>query len=56
MSEKRAAEAVGQVREQHVELIELFYDLIYVYAISRMTLLIEEPEHGVIAPPRSTAT
>lgn len=50
MSEKRAAEAVGQVREQHVELIELFYDLIYVYAISRMTLLIEEPEHGVIAP------
>lgn len=40
----------GAPREQRVELIELFYDLIYVYAISRMTLLIEEPEHGVIAP------
>lgn len=36
------------VKEKKVELIELFYDLIYVYAISRMTLLIEEPEGGVI--------
>lgn len=38
----------GRVRERRVELIELFYDLIYVYAISRLTLLLEEPEHGVI--------
>lgn len=36
------------VKEKKVELIELFYDLIYVYAISRLTLLIEEPEGGVI--------
>ena len=36
------------VKEKKVELIELFYDLIYVYAISRLTLLIEEPENGVI--------
>ena len=31
-----------------VELIELFYDLIYVYAISRLTLLMEEPEGGIV--------
>lgn len=37
-----------EVKEKKVELIELFYDLIYVYAISRLTLLIEEPEGGVI--------
>lgn len=36
------------VKEKRVELIELFYDLIYVYAVSRLTLLIEEPEGGVI--------
>ena len=36
------------VKEKKVELIELFYDLIYVYAISRLTLLAEEPEVGVI--------
>jgi len=36
------------VKEKKVELIELFYDLIYVYAISNMTLLVEEPEGGVI--------
>ncbi len=29
-----------QVKEKKVELIELFYDLIYVYAISRLTALI----------------
>lgn len=28
------------VKEKKVELIELFYDLIYVYAISRLTMLI----------------
>ncbi len=31
-----------------VELIELFYDLIYVYAISKLTLLMEEPEGGIV--------
>lgn len=36
------------VKEKRVELIELFYDLIYVYAISRLTLLIEEPVRGII--------
>lgn len=37
-----------QIKEKRVELIELFYDLIYVYAISKMTMIIEEPESGVI--------
>ena len=37
------------VKEKRVELIELFYDLIYVYAISRLTLLIEEPVRGIIS-------
>ena len=37
-----------QIKEKRVELIELFYDLIYVYAISKMTMIIEEPENGVI--------
>ncbi len=36
------------VKEKKVELIELFYDLIYVYAIKNLTLLIEEPEGGVL--------
>ncbi len=39
---------MGTVKEKRVELIELFYDLIYVYAISRLTMLVEEPEGGVI--------
>lgn len=39
-----------EVKQKRVELIELFYDLIYVYAISRLTLLIEEPVSGVIPP------
>lgn len=46
----------GRVRERRVELIELFYDLIYVYAISRLTLLLEEPEHGVIPASASLAS
>ncbi|WP_281702447.1 hypothetical protein [Cryptobacterium curtum] len=33
-----------------VALIELFSDLIYVYAISRVTLLIEEPTGGIVSP------
>ena len=36
------------VKEKKVELIELFYDLIYVYAISKLTMLIEEPVGGNI--------
>ena len=39
-----------EVKEKKVELIELFYDLIYVYAISRMTMLVEEPTDGVLSP------
>lgn len=31
-----------------VELFELFYDLIFVYAVSRLTLLMEEPEGGIV--------
>lgn len=38
----------AEIKEKKVEQIELFYDLIYVYAISRLTLLIEEPEGGII--------
>ncbi|MBE6518738.1 MAG: low temperature requirement protein A [Thermoplasmata archaeon] len=37
-----------KVKEKKVELIELFYDLIYVYAISQMTLIVEEPDHGIL--------
>lgn len=35
-----------KVKEKKVNQIELFYDLIYVYAISKLTLLIEEPVNG----------
>lgn len=38
------------MKAKKVELIELFYDLIYVYAVSRLTALIEEPHNGMIAP------
>ncbi len=34
------------VKEKRVELIELFYDLIYVYAISRLTAMMELPGDG----------
>jgi len=34
------------VREKKVELFELFYDLVFVYAISRVTLILEEPVGG----------
>lgn len=37
-----------KVKEKKGELIELFYDLIYGYALSKLTMLIEEPENGVI--------
>lgn len=36
------------VKEKRVELIELFYDLIFVYAISKLTSLISEPINGGI--------
>lgn len=36
------------VKEKNVELIELFYDLIFVYGISRLTALIGEPVSGLI--------
>ena len=32
--------------EKKVVLIELFYDLIFVYAISKLTALISEPVNG----------
>ena len=35
--------------EKKVELIELFYDLIFVYAISKLTALISEPVNGTVA-------
>ena len=38
------------VKIKPVELIELFYDLIFVYAISRLTGLINEPIGGIIPP------
>ena len=38
------------VKEKQVALIELFYDLIFVYAISRLTSIISEPVNGGIAP------
>ena len=36
--------------EKKVELIELFYDLIFVYAIAKLTALISEPVNGTVAP------
>ncbi len=36
------------IYEKKVELIELFYDLIFVYAISKLTALISEPVSGTI--------
>ena len=39
-----------EVKTKPVELIELFYDLIFVYAISKLTALISEPIGGIIPP------
>jgi low temperature requirement protein LtrA len=39
-----------EITKKPVELIELFYDLIYVYAISQLTGLINEPVGGIIPP------
>lgn len=37
-----------EVKVKQVELIELFYDLIFVYAISKLTSIISEPVDGLI--------
>ena len=39
-----------EVKVKPVELIELFYDLIFVYAISKLTSIISEPVGGIIPP------
>lgn len=39
-----------EIIKKPVELIELFYDLIFVYAISQLTGLISEPVGGIIPP------
>ena len=39
-----------EVKIKPVELIELFYDLIFVYAISKLTALISEPVGGIVPP------
>ncbi|MCR5026532.1 MAG: low temperature requirement protein A [Methanobrevibacter sp.] len=36
--------------DKKVELIELFYDLIFVYAISRLTTIVREPVNGIMHP------
>lgn len=36
------------IKHKKVELTELFYDLVYVYAISKITALIHHPHHGVV--------
>ena len=36
--------------DKKVEFIELFYDLIFVYAISRLTTIIREPVNGIMHP------
>ena len=38
------------VKVKPVELIELFYDLIFVYALSKITALFSEPIGGIIHP------
>lgn len=39
-----------KVKVKPVELIELFYDLIFVYAISKLTALVSQPVNGIIPP------
>ena len=38
------------IKERKVENIELFYDLIFVYAISKISGLIHHPHNGIIKP------
>lgn len=44
MKDDSARGRAGEIREQPVSLIELFYDLIYVYAIARMTSIVHGAE------------
>ena len=41
---------MDQPQTKRVSLIELFYDLVFVYMISRATSLIHHLHHGVISP------
>ena len=41
---------MNHILTKRVSLIELFYDLVYVYMISRATSLIHHLHHGVISP------
>lgn len=50
-SEHEPLNAQGCVREQAVSLIELFYDLVYVYAIAKMTSIF----HGAELDPTAFA-
>lgn len=38
------------IKHKKVELTELFYDLVFVYAISQITTLIHHVHHGIVAP------
>ncbi|AND80393.1 low temperature requirement protein A [Streptococcus pantholopis] len=38
------------MKHKKVELTELFYDLVYVYAISQVTSLIHHVHHGIVGP------
>ena len=38
------------IKERKVENIELFYDLIFVYAISKVSGLIHHSHHGIVEP------
>ncbi|SER14584.1 low temperature requirement A protein (LtrA) [Streptococcus gallolyticus] len=38
------------IKHKKVELTELFYDLVFVYAISQITTLIHHVHHGIVIP------
>lgn len=38
------------IKHKKVELTELFYDLVFVYAISQITILIHYVNHGIVIP------
>ncbi|RCW17901.1 low temperature requirement protein A [Streptococcus gallolyticus] len=38
------------IKHKKVELTELFYDLVFVYAISQITTLIHHVHHGIVVP------
>ncbi|MEX2784728.1 low temperature requirement protein A [Streptococcus sp. H49] len=41
---------MSPIKHKKVELTELFYDLVYVYAISQVTSLIHHVHHGIVEP------